>query len=67
MRINLSQKHLARGLSVRQLSELSRVSRATITRIENSDCNPTIEPLCKLVRALGITLNDLIPCDQMRE
>lgn len=48
-------------MSVRQLAEMSGVSRATITRIENCDCNPTIEALCKLADAMDVALDDLLP------
>ena len=58
--INLEEKRLEKGMSIRTLAEQSGVSRATITRIESGKSNPTVEVLCKLVSALGITLEDLI-------
>lgn len=61
MRFSLNRKRLELGLSVRQLAEMSGVSRATITRIENCDCNPTIEALCKLAEAMDVALDDLLP------
>jgi transcriptional regulator with XRE-family HTH domain len=45
---------LQRGLSVRELSKLSGVSKSTINRIENNECNPTLYTICKLAAALNI-------------
>ncbi|USY23066.1 XRE family transcriptional regulator [Nocardiopsis exhalans] len=49
-----------RGLSGTALAELSGVSRAMISRIENGDAQPTASLLGRLSGALGITLSELI-------
>lgn len=49
-----------RGLSGAALAELSGVSRAMISRIENGDAQPTASLLGRLSGALGITLSELI-------
>lgn len=50
------------GYTQDKLSELSGVSRLTISEIENDrHSNTTIFVLCELCKALGVTPNDLIP------
>lgn len=49
-----------RALSGAALAELSGVSRAMISRIENGDAQPTASLLGRLSGALGMTLSELI-------
>lgn len=49
-----------RGLSGAALADLSGVSRAMISRIENGDAQPTAALLGRLSGALGLTLSELI-------
>lgn len=48
-----------RGYSLRELEELSGVSKTTINNIENGKANPTMETLLLLAKALGVELSDL--------
>ena len=48
------------GLSLEQLSELSGVSRAMISRIERAESSATAALLAKLCAGLGITLSGLM-------
>lgn len=48
-----------RGLTIRQLEELSGIGKATINRIENGLANPTVEILCQLAIALNCSPYDL--------
>lgn len=47
-----------KGMSLRELEELSEIGKSTINRIENGEANPTVEVICKLAVALGCS-----PCD----
>jgi transcriptional regulator with XRE-family HTH domain len=49
-----------RGLSVAQLAERSGVARATLTKLEAGQGNPTIDTLYALADTLGAALGDLI-------
>lgn len=58
--VTLQSLRRDRGLSGTALAELSGVSRAMISRIENGDAQPTASLLGRLSGALGITLSELI-------
>ncbi|WP_170223084.1 XRE family transcriptional regulator [Nonomuraea turkmeniaca] len=56
---NLRGTRLARGFSVRELAELTGVSKALISQIERGVANPTIEVLTRLAAALDLTFAEL--------
>ncbi|GGT31076.1 helix-turn-helix domain-containing protein [Nonomuraea spiralis] len=56
---NLRRTRLTRGLSVRELAELTGVSKALISQIERGVANPTIEVLTRLAGALELTFAEL--------
>lgn len=56
---NLRRVRLARGLSVRELAELTGVSKALISQVERGVANPTVEVLSRLATALGLTFGEL--------
>ena len=58
--VTLQKLRRNKGLSGAGLAELSGVSRAMISRIENGDAQPTASLLGRLSGALGITLSELI-------
>jgi putative transcriptional regulator len=60
MTYNLWQIRTAKGYSLRELEELSGVSKTTINNIENGKANPTIETLRLLAAALEVELFDLL-------
>ena len=53
------QLRTAKGYSLRELEEISGVSKATINNIENGKANPTIETLLLLAKALDVELSAL--------
>jgi transcriptional regulator with XRE-family HTH domain len=57
---NLRALRARRNLSVVALAERSGVARATLTRLEAGQGNPTIDTLYALSDALGAALSDLI-------
>lgn len=52
-----------RKMSLRQLEELSGISKATINRIENQQYNPTVLTICILAEALDVSPYDLFYMD----
>lgn len=48
-----------RKMSLRELEELSGISKATINRIENQQYNPTVLTICVLADALDVSPYDL--------
>ena len=52
--ITLARK--AKGLSIRQLSDLASIAPSTTSRIERGEISPTIETFTSLLNALGMTL-----------
>jgi transcriptional regulator with XRE-family HTH domain len=57
---NLRALRVERNLSVVTLAKLSGVARATLTKIEAGQGNPTIDTLYALADALGVALGDVI-------
>ncbi len=59
--IRLRELREARGLSYRKLAQLSGVSLSQIEKIESGFAkDPRVCTLCKLAKALGIGLDDLV-------
>lgn len=56
---NLRSTRLARGFSVRELAEVTGVSKALISQVERGVANPTIEVLTRLAAALDLTFAEL--------
>jgi len=48
-----------KGLTIRELSNLSGVNRSTINEIENEITMPRVDTLGKIARALGVSLDEL--------
>lgn len=57
----LRSLRLAAGLTVAEVARRSRISDGTIYKIETQDRNLSLGYAVKLARALGVTLNDLVP------
>ena len=47
------------GITLRQLSELSGVSKSQISLIENGDSNPTLLVMCMIARGLQTDIGNL--------
>ena len=60
MTYNLWQIRTAKGYSLRELEELSGVSKTTIKNFETGKPSPTIETLRLLAAALEVELFDLL-------
>ena len=59
MVFNVWELRTARRLTLRQLQELSGVSKSQINAIENGKANPTMQTLKLLADALGVDLKAL--------
>lgn len=57
---NIKSIRLSKGLSRKQLSNLSGLSAGYIEEIENSKKNPTIDSLLKLSSVFKLTVSELI-------
>jgi transcriptional regulator with XRE-family HTH domain len=51
---------LRRNLTLAQMSELSGISTAHLSRLENGERTPTVRLLMQLARALGVSLGALV-------
>jgi transcriptional regulator with XRE-family HTH domain len=60
MKTHLHEWRKRRGLSLRQLDELSGVHFVSIAKLEAGNLDPQLSTLLKLCRALHITPNQLI-------
>jgi len=56
-----------RGLTLEELAERSRVSRAMISKLERGEKNPTLVVAAKLAEGFGVTLSQLVGMEEQRE
>jgi transcriptional regulator with XRE-family HTH domain len=64
LRLNITKVRKQKGMSQDKLSEVSGVSRSYICELELGKYNnPTADVLCKISKALGCSIDDLVDCD----
>lgn len=63
MNLYLDIVRAEKNMSIRALSEKSGVAKSHIQRIEAGETNPTIETMCKLAKALDVSVNELFSCN----
>lgn len=63
MHILLWQVRANKGLTLRQLEELTGISRATLNNIENGKVSPRLDYLEKLAIAMDVRITDLFESD----
>jgi transcriptional regulator with XRE-family HTH domain len=56
---NVRRLRLARGMSLNELAAASGTGKATLSRIEQAEANPTVETLYALADALGVPFGSL--------
>ncbi|MEU6158980.1 XRE family transcriptional regulator [Streptomyces sp. NPDC047130] len=57
---NVNRRRLARGLSLRELSAATGVSKALLSQIERAEANPTVDVLVRIADALETTCDELL-------
>jgi transcriptional regulator with XRE-family HTH domain len=57
---NLRRLRIARHLSLSELSRTTRISKATLSSIENGRANPTVDTLAGLAGALRVSIAELL-------
>lgn len=63
MRITFYNARSARGLSLRQLAQLTGIGKSTLHRIENEETSPTLNQLEAVAKALNMRICDLFESD----
>lgn len=63
MRIRLREVRTEKGMTIRELSEASGVSKSHINYIEKEDTRPTLTILCQLAKALNVKVSELFYCE----
>jgi transcriptional regulator with XRE-family HTH domain len=66
---NLRRLRIARHLSLSELARATRMSKATLSGVENARSNPTVETLTALAGALRVPLAELLeeaPLDEVK-
>lgn len=61
--MKLKEIRNARGLSQRELSEMTGVDRVTIARYEGGQCIPKVDKAVALASALNVSLDELLKED----
>lgn len=56
-----------RNLTIRDLSELSKISSSMLSQIEREEKNPTINVACQIAEALDTTLSALLDQEEKKE
>ena len=51
------------GLTLKQMSELTGISKTTLNEIENDHRSPTLDTLVQVAKALDIKVTDLFESD----
>jgi len=65
MKIYLRQARKERGLTLKDLEQLSGVSKSEISNIETGKVIPRLDVVCKIAKALGLPCTfELCDCDQ---
>ncbi len=59
LKFKIYQLREKNGLSTRDLSRISGISRSCINEIENNCGNPTLKTVCKLALALNVMPEDV--------
>ncbi len=57
---NLRRLRIARHLSLSELARATRMSKATLSGVENGRSNPTVDTLAALASALRVSLTELL-------
>ena len=61
LRNNLICLMKERKSKIKELADLTGISEPTLKRLRTKECNPTLDVLIKLSRALNISVDELIP------
>lgn len=57
------QERQKKGLTLRQLEELTGIGKTTLNNIENGLVSPTLNQIEAIARALGVNMSDLYTSD----
>ena len=63
MKNRLEELRIERGLKQDELAALMKVSRQTISSLENGRYNPSILLAMKLARYFGVTVEEMFCCE----
>ena len=62
-KILLYEVRMKHGLTLKQMEELTGISKTTLNEIENDHRSPTLETLVQIAKALDIKVSDLFESD----
>lgn len=66
MKILLNQVRQEKKISLRQLEELSGISKSTLDNYENGNTFPDMNQMEKLAEALGVYIDDLYESERKK-
>lgn len=61
---NLKKLREAKGLTTREVADIADIAYSQVWTLESGQGDPSLTTLLAISRALGITLNDLVPPDR---
>lgn len=66
-KINLRHNRLLANMTQSELAEKVGVAQSYISEIESGKTMPSIQTLCDLSQALGVTVTDILVCGDERK
>lgn len=63
MRNSLQMVRWEKKMTVEQLSRLSGISSSEISKIENNQVSPTLLTMCRLSKALNVSVWEIWDCE----
>jgi len=63
MKFYLKEIRNQKGMSLKKLSKASSVASSNIVLIESGNGNPKVKTLCKLAKALDVSVHELFDCE----
>jgi transcriptional regulator with XRE-family HTH domain len=58
---NLKKLREAKGLTTREFADIADIAYSQVWTLESGNGDPSLTTLLAISRALGVTINDLIP------
>lgn len=64
MKINLRSLRLKKHMTMETLAAKASINKSSISRIESGEMIPSIDILCRLCKALGVTMCEMVECER---
>lgn len=59
LKLYVDKIRIQKGVSIRELADRAGISKSHVQRIEAGECSPSLEVMCRIARALDVSVTDL--------